>query len=78
MVLAESIPEHVKYEANETVGIPLEKAWKDLLSMATWQLDVVSFYWTLTGDDVNVTSSSDIPVSFQQRRTSESLLDMLC
>lgn len=61
MVLVESIPQHMKYEANATLGIPLEKVWKDLLSIATEQVDVVSFYWTLTGEDINVNSSSDIP-----------------
>lgn len=63
MVLVESIPLHVQYAANATVGMPLDKAWKDLLSMATHQVDVVSFYWTLTGEDINVNSSSDVPVS---------------
>nr|XP_046268340.1 5'-3' exonuclease PLD4 [Scatophagus argus] len=61
MVLVESIPQYVKYKGNVTFGIPLDKAWKDLLSMATDQLDVASFYWTLTGEDINVNSSSDIP-----------------
>ncbi|XP_071756237.1 5'-3' exonuclease PLD4 [Centroberyx gerrardi] len=61
MALVESIPLHVKYKANVTLGIPLEKVWKDLLSMATEQMDVASFYWTLTGEDINVNSSSDLP-----------------
>ncbi|XP_065803747.1 5'-3' exonuclease PLD4 isoform X1 [Labrus bergylta] len=61
MVLVESIPQYVKYKANVTFGIPLEKAWKDLISVATHQVDVVSFYWTLTGDDISVNSSSDKP-----------------
>lgn len=61
MVLVESIPVHMKYEANATLGIPLEKVWKELISMATDQVDVASFYWTLTGEDINVNSSSDIP-----------------
>lgn len=61
MVLVESIPQHMKYKANVTFGIPLEKAWKELLSMATEEVEVASFYWTLTGEDINVNSSSDIP-----------------
>uniref|UniRef100_A0A3Q3VUT1 PLD phosphodiesterase domain-containing protein n=1 Tax=Mola mola TaxID=94237 RepID=A0A3Q3VUT1_MOLML len=56
-----SIPVHMKYEANVTLGFPLERAWKDLLSMATSQMDVASFYWTLTGEDINVNSSTDVP-----------------
>lgn len=68
MSLVESIPQYVKYKDNVTLGIPLEKAWKDLISMATDQVDVASFYWTLTGEDINVNSSSDAPVSFQQKR----------
>ncbi|XP_023258487.1 phospholipase D4 [Seriola lalandi dorsalis] len=61
MALVESIPQHVKYNDNATLGIPLEQVWKDLISMATDQVEVVSFYWTLTGEDINVNSSSDIP-----------------
>lgn len=61
MTLVESIPQHMKFKANVTLGIPLVEAWKDLISMATHQVDVVSFYWTLTGEDINVNSSSDVP-----------------
>lgn len=68
MVLVESIPQHVKYKANATFGIPLGQVWKDLISMATDQVDVASFYWTLTGEDISVNSSSDIPVSCQTER----------
>ncbi|KAK5857241.1 hypothetical protein PBY51_010499 [Eleginops maclovinus] len=61
MALVESIPQHMKYKPNVTFGIPLEKVWKDLISMATDQVDIASFYWTLTGEDINVNSSSDAP-----------------
>ncbi|KAF7665028.1 hypothetical protein LDENG_00158460 [Lucifuga dentata] len=61
MALVESIPQHVKYKANVTFGIPLEEAWKILISMAKDQVDVASFYWTLTGEDININSSSDRP-----------------
>lgn len=63
MTLVESIPQHMTYKANVTFGIPLEEAWKHLISIATEQMDVASFYWTLTGEDINVNSSSDAPVS---------------
>uniref|UniRef100_A0A667Z9J3 Phospholipase D family member 4 n=1 Tax=Myripristis murdjan TaxID=586833 RepID=A0A667Z9J3_9TELE len=61
MTLVESIPLHMKYEANATFGVPLETVWEDLISLATEQVDVASFYWTLTGEDINVNSSSDLP-----------------
>ncbi|XP_054470021.1 5'-3' exonuclease PLD4 [Anoplopoma fimbria] len=61
MALVESIPQQMKYKGNVTLGIPLENVWKDLISMATEQVEVASFYWTLTGEDINVNSSSDIP-----------------
>ncbi|XP_008279628.1 phospholipase D4 [Stegastes partitus] len=61
MTLVESIPQHMKFKANVTLGIPLVEAWKDLISVATHQVDVASFYWTLTGEDINVNSSSDKP-----------------
>ncbi|KAM9354368.1 5'-3' exonuclease PLD4 [Pholidichthys leucotaenia] len=60
MALVESIPLYMNYKPNATMGIPLEQTWRDLISMATHQVDVVSFYWTLTGEDINVTSSSDM------------------
>lgn len=63
MVLVESIPQHMKYKGNVTLGLPLGEAWKELISMATEQVDVASFYWTLTGEDININSSSDEPVS---------------
>lgn len=65
MALVESIPEHMKYEDNVTFGIPLEQVWNNLISVATNEVDVVSFYWTLTGEDISVNSSSDMPVSYQ-------------
>uniref|UniRef100_A0AAQ5YRD9 PLD phosphodiesterase domain-containing protein n=1 Tax=Amphiprion ocellaris TaxID=80972 RepID=A0AAQ5YRD9_AMPOC len=61
MTLVESIPQHMKFKANVTLGLPLVEAWKDLISGATHQVDVVSFYWTLTGEDININSSSDLP-----------------
>ncbi|KAF7201997.1 phospholipase D family member 4 [Nothobranchius furzeri] len=61
MALVESIPLHIKYKDNETFGIPLEQVWKHLLLIATSRVEVASFYWTLTGEDINVNSSSDIP-----------------
>ncbi|XP_061599414.1 5'-3' exonuclease PLD4 [Cololabis saira] len=61
MSLVESIPEGLEYDANATFGIPLEQVWKALISMATTQVEVASFYWTLTGEDINVNSSTDIP-----------------
>ncbi|KAM6912551.1 5'-3' exonuclease PLD4 [Xenentodon cancila] len=61
MSLVESIPEDLKYNASVTFGVPLEEVWKSLISMATKQVEVASFYWTLTGEDINVNSSFDIP-----------------
>lgn len=63
MTLVESLPRHMKYKANATFGTPLDKAWKDLLAMATKQVDVASFYWSLTGEDINVNTSSDLTVN---------------
>ncbi|KAG7226167.1 hypothetical protein INR49_014262 [Caranx melampygus] len=54
-----SIPQNITYKDNVTIGIPLEQVWKDLIAMATDQVDVSSFYWTLTGEDININSSSD-------------------
>ncbi|CAL8294968.1 unnamed protein product [Arctogadus glacialis] len=62
IILVESIPLGVTYdEDNVTFGVPLEQAWNDLISLATENVEVASFYWTLTGGDVNVNSSSELP-----------------
>lgn len=62
MVLVESIPQHVHYAANATFGLPLDEAWQQLISAATAEVDVVSYYWTLTGEDIGINSTSDKPV----------------
>ncbi|XP_030622660.1 phospholipase D4 [Chanos chanos] len=61
IIVVESIPLDMKYEVNATFGTPLYKAWSDLLSMAEEQVDIASFYWSLTGEDINVNSSTDQP-----------------
>ncbi|KAK0132309.1 Phospholipase D4 [Merluccius polli] len=62
IILVESIPLGVTYdEDNVTFGVPLEQAWNDLISVATEHIEVASFYWTLTGEDVNVNTTSDLP-----------------
>uniref|UniRef100_A0AAV2JI85 Uncharacterized protein n=1 Tax=Knipowitschia caucasica TaxID=637954 RepID=A0AAV2JI85_KNICA len=64
MELVESIPMYMVYNHSATFGVPLTEVWKGLLAMATEQLDVVSFYWTLTGGDIGVNSSSAFPGTF--------------
>ncbi|KAM9777702.1 5'-3' exonuclease PLD4 [Neosynchiropus ocellatus] len=61
MSLVETIPQDLEYKANVSFGIPLENVWKDLIAMTTQHLDIVSFYWTLTSEDINVNCSSDKP-----------------
>ena len=65
ITLVENLPLYMQYGANATFGTPLEKGWKDLLSMATKQVDVASFYWSLTGEDINVNTSTDLSVSVE-------------
>ncbi|KAK7153459.1 hypothetical protein R3I93_011391 [Phoxinus phoxinus] len=59
IVLVESFPVSMDYGRNASAGKSLFEAWKDLLSSATEQIDVASFYWSLTADDINVNSSTD-------------------
>ncbi|KAK2879212.1 hypothetical protein Q8A67_020003 [Cirrhinus molitorella] len=59
IVLVESFPLGVDYGKNANTGVNLYDAWKDLLSLASEQIEVASFYWCLTGEDINVNSSSD-------------------
>ncbi|XP_053701278.1 5'-3' exonuclease PLD4 [Synchiropus splendidus] len=59
MSLVETIPQDLDYKANVSFGVPLENVWKDLIAMTTQHLDIVSFYWTLTSEDINLNSSID-------------------
>uniref|UniRef100_A0A8C1G6R1 Phospholipase D family member 4 n=1 Tax=Cyprinus carpio TaxID=7962 RepID=A0A8C1G6R1_CYPCA len=59
IVLVESFPLGLDYGRNVSAGVSLYEAWKDLLSSASKQIDVASFYWCLTGEDISVNSSSD-------------------
>uniref|UniRef100_A0A672JWQ3 PLD phosphodiesterase domain-containing protein n=1 Tax=Sinocyclocheilus grahami TaxID=75366 RepID=A0A672JWQ3_SINGR len=61
IVLVESFPLGVDYGRKVSAGVDLFEAWKDLLSSASEQIDVASFYWCLTGEDISVNSSSDTP-----------------
>ncbi|XP_033844205.1 5'-3' exonuclease PLD4 [Periophthalmus magnuspinnatus] len=63
MAPVETIPLYMEYNDSATFGLPTQTVWEDLIAMATKQVDVVSFYWTLTGPDINVNSSSAIPGS---------------
>lgn len=62
IVLVESIPLDVDYGMNASFGKSLYEEWKNLLSVARDQIDVASFYWSLTGEDINVNSSTDASV----------------
>lgn len=75
MALVESIPLYVELEGNATRGISVVGVWKHLLSLAAEEVNVVSFYWTLTGEDIHVNSSTSLPVSQETR--SEKPLNVL-
>nr|XP_033808924.1 phospholipase D4 [Geotrypetes seraphini] len=60
-VLVESFPVDMTYEDNITNGKPLYDAWMDLLSIAKENINIASFYWSLTGADVGVNDSSSTP-----------------
>ncbi|XP_062863569.1 5'-3' exonuclease PLD4 [Trichomycterus rosablanca] len=60
-VLVESIPFWINNGTNATFGISLYNSWKELLSTATKQVDIASFYWSLTGEDIGVKSFTDQP-----------------
>ncbi|TRY96268.1 hypothetical protein DNTS_001501 [Danionella cerebrum] len=62
IVLVESFPEAVHYGINISTSQNLFHVWKDLLSSAKKRIDVASFYWSLTDEDIAVHSSSDRPV----------------
>lgn len=59
VVLVESFPEGVDLRRNSSAGSDLYEAWRTLLSLATEQIDVASFYWSLTDQDIGVNSTAD-------------------
>lgn len=56
ITLVESIPENVAFPKGSIHNPSIYSGWKNLLKMATKEIDIASFYWTLRGDD---TSTSD-------------------
>ncbi|KAK9960271.1 hypothetical protein ABG768_010344 [Culter alburnus] len=59
IVLVESFPLGMDYGRNASTGKSLYEAWKHLLSLATKEIAVASFYWSLTAEDINVNSTTD-------------------
>ncbi|XP_009986687.1 PREDICTED: phospholipase D4 [Tauraco erythrolophus] len=56
--LVESVPYDLAFEINSTAAKPLYKAWMRLLDIAQENIHVASYYWSLTGKDINVNDSS--------------------
>lgn len=54
--MVESIPEGLIYP--NLTYISTFKAWDTLINMANVSIDIISFYWTLRGKDINVTHTS--------------------
>ncbi|XP_067847775.1 5'-3' exonuclease PLD3 isoform X5 [Heptranchias perlo] len=60
-VLTESVPDGLVYEVNATKYQSTYNSWINLINMASSSLDIASFYWTLTGSDINVTDPTSKP-----------------
>lgn len=56
ITLVESIPENLAFPKGSIRNPSIYSGWMNLLKMATKEIDIASFYWTLRGDD---TSTSD-------------------
>ncbi|XP_030307847.1 phospholipase D4 isoform X2 [Calypte anna] len=56
--LVENVPYDFAFEINSTAAKPLYLAWTRLLDMAQEKIHVASYYWSLTGKDINVNDSS--------------------
>ncbi len=78
IVLVESFPLAMDYGTNMSAGVDLYEAWKHLLSLASDRVEVASFYWCLTGEDISINSSSDAPVQRDTYDACESILLMNC
>ncbi|XP_013038556.3 5'-3' exonuclease PLD4 isoform X1 [Anser cygnoides] len=56
--LVENVPYDLPFEVNTTAAKPLYQAWISLLDIAQENIHVASYYWSLTGKDINVNDSS--------------------
>ncbi|XP_078418643.1 5'-3' exonuclease PLD3 [Cetorhinus maximus] len=60
-VVAESVPDGLVYDENATKYESTYNSWLNLINIANSSLDIASFYWTLTGRDINVTDPTSKP-----------------
>ena len=58
----ESIPEGLEYP-NKTVQPSVFHSWQELIRRAESSIDIASFYWSLTGQDI-IPHPSDWQVGF--------------
>ncbi|XP_012871642.1 PREDICTED: phospholipase D4 isoform X1 [Dipodomys ordii] len=58
LVLVESIPQDLPFAAGSPSGRPLAQAWLQLLDAAQESIQVASYYWSLTGQDIGVNDTS--------------------
>ena len=64
--LVENVPYDLPFEVNTTAAKPLYQAWISLLDIAQENIHVASYYWSLTGKDINVNDSSSEQVGDNQ------------
>lgn len=62
----ENVPYDLPFEVNTTAAKPLYQAWISLLDIAQENIHVASYYWSLTGKDINVNDSSSEQVGENQ------------
>ncbi|XP_042295682.1 5'-3' exonuclease PLD3 [Sceloporus undulatus] len=58
ITLLESIPEGLTYDDNSTINPSIFEGWRKLLGDARSTLDIASFYWTLTNEDIHTQDPS--------------------
>lgn len=58
LVLVESRPQDLPFEAGSPSAQPLAQAWLQLLDAAQESVHIASYYWSLTGPDIGVNDSS--------------------
>nr|XP_014340673.1 PREDICTED: phospholipase D4 [Latimeria chalumnae] len=58
LVLVESIPSDIIFGGNSTNHRSVYQAWLDLLNTASTNVNVASYYWSMTGEDIHVKDPS--------------------
>ena len=68
--ITETIPKTLQYKAGSPVYDEISAHWKKMINMAESNINILSFYWTLDGSDIE-------GGPYDQAKVGEEILDLL-